>query len=147
MISHAVYALQATAPAFSLPRWQRANGTCSALNGSGSTGSTLHSQRGVRSTTSTQATAIAPPNVAQPIPRSMGITIRRARTPWAAGLGVGHDAPPVDTVRCGKWRLPTAGRCAYGGLWGQYTLALGLPSFGPAAPAAWGCLDTRPRLG
>jgi hypothetical protein len=38
-------------PAFSLPRWQRANGTCSALNGpaSGSTGSTLHSQRGATS--------------------------------------------------------------------------------------------------
>jgi hypothetical protein len=35
-------------PAFSLPKWQRANGTCSALNGlaSSSTGSTLHSQRG-----------------------------------------------------------------------------------------------------
>ena len=36
-------------PAFSLPRWQRANGTCSALNASGSTGSTLHSQRGATS--------------------------------------------------------------------------------------------------
>jgi hypothetical protein len=36
-------------PAFSLPKWQRANGTCPALNASGSTGNALNSQRGATS--------------------------------------------------------------------------------------------------